>query len=157
MGHPCNTPAYLTKETRMPLLVYKNLFWNIVLIWRCGLCFVMNVANPRNSMMDVSISERFWSGDICCQAEPGATSATVARCSITGAIWSDSHSPQGAQASESPGTVSQGKIFDKHYWECLLIFSPCEEATIFFRSSTVASRLQSEGYLLYREPRNMRK
>lgn len=51
--------------------------------------------------------------------------------------------------------IHQGQFFkaklqisDKHYWECLLIFSPCEEATIFFLSSTVASRLQSEGYLL---------
>lgn len=52
------------------------------------------------------------------------------------------------KASESPGTVSQGNAFHKHYWECLLIFSPCEEATIFFLSSTVARRLQSEGYLL---------
>jgi len=49
------------------------------------------------------------------------------------------------------------QISDKDYWECLLNFSPCEEATIFFLSSTVASRLQSEGYLLYREPRNIRK
>lgn len=49
------------------------------------------------------------------------------------------------------------KIISKRYWECLLIFSPCEEATIFFLSSTVARRLQSEGYLLYREPRNMRR
>lgn len=77
----------------------------MALILRCGFCFVTNAANPRKATMDVSILEHFWSVDVCCQAEPGATGATAAKCSVTGTIWNYFHSPKGEQASESPETV----------------------------------------------------
>lgn len=35
--------------------------------------------------------------------------------------------------------------------------SPCDDATIFFLSSTEASLLHRDGYLLYKEPLNIRK
>lgn len=82
----------------------------MALILRSGSCFVTNAANPKKAMMDVSILEQFWSVDVCCSAEPRATSATATECSVSGAIWGDLHSSKGAQASESPETVSQGKI-----------------------------------------------
>ena len=39
----------------------------------------------------------------------------------------------------------------------IVAYSPCDDATIFFLSSTEASLLHKDGYLLYREPRNMRR
>lgn len=37
------------------------------------------------------------------------------------------------------------------------LYWPCEDSTIFFRSSTEASFLHNDGYLLYKEPLNIRR
>lgn len=158
MGHPCNIPTHLTKENKHPF-VHK-------------------------SLLEYGIDSKMWLllSDECSQPQESHDGCFNFRTFlISGCLlpsWTRSYRCHHCKVlchwdnlklfaqpwrwtsfwmARDCFSKAKIQISDKHYWECLLIISPCEEATIFFLSSTVASRLQSEGYLLYREPRNMRK